>query len=56
MGRSATNIFGNAMATAIIARSEGMLQPPLDPDAPHPSADSHPGEHGRHGLNIEPGQ
>jgi Na+/H+-dicarboxylate symporter len=56
MGRSATNIFGNALATAVITRSEGMLQPPLNPDAPHPSADSHPGEHGRHGLNIDRGQ
>ena len=54
MGRSATNIFGNAMATAVITRSEGMLQPALDPDAPHPSADTHPGEHGRHGLNVAP--
>ena len=56
MGRSATNIFGNALATAVITRSEGMLQPPLDPDAPHPSADTHPGENGRHGLNVDPGQ
>ena len=56
MGRSATNIFGNAMATAVITRSEGMLQPALDPDAPHPSADTHPGEHGRHGLNVDPNQ
>jgi Na+/H+-dicarboxylate symporter len=56
MGRSATNIFGNALATAVITRSEGMLQPPLDPDAPHPVADAHPGEHGRHGLHLDPNQ
>jgi Na+/H+-dicarboxylate symporter len=26
MGRSATNVLGNAVATAVITRSEGMLQ------------------------------
>jgi len=53
MGRSATNVIGNAMATAVITKSEGMLQPPLDPDAPHP----HPpfaAEHGKHGLHLDP--
>ncbi|KMS53565.1 C4-dicarboxylate ABC transporter [Novosphingobium barchaimii LL02] len=33
MGRSATNVVGNAVATAVITRSEGMLQPLADPDA-----------------------
>ncbi|MBU6268802.1 MAG: dicarboxylate/amino acid:cation symporter [Sphingomonadales bacterium] len=53
MGRSATNVIGNAMATAVITRSEGMLQPPLDPDAPHPHA-PFGAEHGRHGLHLDP--
>jgi len=56
MGRSATNVVGNAMATAVITRSEGMLQPPLDPDAPHPHAPADTAEHGRHGLHLEPNQ
>ncbi|MDE2404395.1 MAG: dicarboxylate/amino acid:cation symporter [Sphingomonadales bacterium] len=55
MGRSATNVIGNAMATAVITKSEGMLQPPLDPDAPHPHA-PYAAEHGRHGLHLDPGQ
>jgi Na+/H+-dicarboxylate symporter len=54
MGRSATNVVGNAIATAVVTRSEGMLQPPLDPDAPHAHA---PGlEHGRRGLHLDPDQ
>ena len=56
MGRSATNVVGNAMATAVITRTEGMLQPPLDPDAPHPHAPAHTPDHGRHGLHIDPTQ
>jgi len=56
MGRSATNVVGNAIATAVVTRSEGMLQPPLDPDAPHPHAPADPREHGRHGLHLDPDQ
>jgi Na+/H+-dicarboxylate symporter len=55
MGRSATNVVGNAMATAVITRSEGMMQPPLDPDAPHPPTPHDTPEHGRHGLHLDPG-
>lgn len=52
MGRSATNVIGNAMATAVITQTEGMLQPLRDPDAdvlpvPHDTP-----EHGRKGLNL----
>jgi len=56
MGRSATNIVGNAVATAVITRSEGMLQPPLDPDEEPPHAPTDTAAHGRAGLNIDPGQ
>ena len=56
MGRSATNVVGNAMATAVITRSEGMLQPPMDPDAPHAPTPSDTPEHGRHGLHLDEGQ
>ncbi|HWU04097.1 MAG TPA: cation:dicarboxylase symporter family transporter, partial [Novosphingobium sp.] len=51
MGRSATNVVGNAMATAVITKSEGMLQPLMDPDAPHVAAPHEGG--GRKGLHLE---
>ena len=53
MGRSATNVVGNAMATAVITQSEGMLQPLRDPDADVPPAPHDTPEHGRRGLNID---
>jgi len=56
MGRSATNIVGNAVATSVITRSEGMLQPLRDDDPEPPHAPSHTPEHGRRGLNIDPDQ
>lgn len=34
MGRSATNVVGNAVATSVIAKWEGLLGPPSTPDAP----------------------
>jgi Na+/H+-dicarboxylate symporter len=56
MGRSATNIVGNAVATAVITRSEGMLQPPMDPDGEPPHAPAHTAAAGRAGLNVDPDQ
>ncbi len=56
MGRSATNVVGNAVATAVITRSEGMLQPLMDPDADVPHAPSHTAAHGLRGLNVDPEQ
>lgn len=56
MGRSATNVVGNAVATAVITRSEGMLQPLMDPDADVPHAPAHTVAAGRRGLNIDPEQ
>jgi Na+/H+-dicarboxylate symporter len=56
MGRSATNVVGNAVATAVITKSEGMLQVPLDPAPEVPHAPSHTPEHGRRGLNLDPEQ
>src|SRR5258708_38585152 len=32
MGRSATNVVGNAVAASVVARWEGDLGPPLSPD------------------------
>lgn len=56
MGRSATNVVGNAVATAVITRSEGMLQPLVDPEEPMPKAPTHTSSEGRAGLNIDPVQ
>ncbi|MEN9718802.1 MAG: hypothetical protein RIQ99_1680, partial [Pseudomonadota bacterium] len=56
MGRTATNVLGNAVATSVITKWEGMLQPPLDPDADEPRAPSDTPEHGKHGLHLDPRQ
>lgn len=53
MGRTATNVLGNSVATAVITKWEGMLQPPLDPDAEEPHAPAETPEHGRKGLHLE---
>jgi Na+/H+-dicarboxylate symporter len=34
MGRTATNVIGNSIATAVVAKWEGQLGPPQDGDAP----------------------
>ncbi|KPH60597.1 dicarboxylate/amino acid:cation symporter [Novosphingobium sp. ST904] len=56
MGRSATNVVGNAVATAVITRSEGMLQPLVDPDEEMPHAPTRTSSDGRRGLNVDPDQ
>ncbi len=56
MGRTATNVVGNAVATTVITKWEGMLQPPMDPNADAPSVAADPAEHGRRGLNLDPEQ
>ena len=56
MGRSGTSVFGNAVATAVVCRAEGMLQPPMDPDAPLPEAPHDTAEHGKKGLHLDPEQ
>lgn len=54
MGRTATNVLGNAVATSVITRWEGMLQPPLGADAEDPHAPSRSAADGRAGLNVDP--
>jgi Na+/H+-dicarboxylate symporter len=54
MGRTATNVVGNAVATAVITKWEGMLQPMRDPDAPLAEAPHDTPEDGRKGLNLDP--
>jgi Na+/H+-dicarboxylate symporter len=56
MGRTATNVLGNAVATSVITKWEGMLQLPLDPDAEDPHAPSQTPEHGKRGLHLDPEQ
>jgi Na+/H+-dicarboxylate symporter len=41
MGRSATNVVGNAVAAAVVARWEGQLDPPEPADIEPPHAPSH---------------
>jgi Na+/H+-dicarboxylate symporter len=44
MGRSATNVVGNAVASSVVARWEGTLGPELPPDIEPPHAPSHNAE------------
>jgi Na+/H+-dicarboxylate symporter len=54
MGRSATNVVGNAVATSVVAHWEGKLQPPLDPFAGPLPAPAHTIHEGARGLNLDP--
>jgi Na+/H+-dicarboxylate symporter len=54
MGRTATNVLGNAVATSVITKWEGMLQPMRDPDSDDDIAPSHTSSEGRQGLNLDP--
>lgn len=49
MGRSATNVVGNAVASTVVAKWEGDLDPPEEPDIEPPHAPSH-----RHPETIQP--
>lgn len=53
MGRTATNVVGNAIATSVITRWEGMLQVELPPDADYPHAPAHTADSGHKGLNLD---
>ena len=55
MGRTATNVLGNSVATAVITKWEGMLQPPVDADAEEPHAPADTPQHGTKGLHLDPG-
>ena len=56
MGRTATNVLGNAVATSVITKWEGLLQVPIASDPEEPHAPSNTTEHGRHGLHMDPTQ
>ncbi len=53
MGRTATNVLGNAVATSVITKWEGMLQVPLDPDQGEPEAPTQTPDHGKKGLHLD---
>ncbi|HEY0597510.1 dicarboxylate/amino acid:cation symporter, partial [Sphingopyxis sp.] len=52
MGRTATNVVGNAVATSVITKWEGMLEEPEPADLERPHAPSHTPHHGTRGLDI----
>ncbi|KGB55216.1 dicarboxylate/amino acid:cation symporter [Sphingopyxis sp. SE2] len=52
MGRTATNVVGNAVATSVITKWEGMLEVPEPADAERPHAPSHTPHHGTRGLDL----
>ena len=54
MGRTATNVLGNAIATSVITKWEGMLEVEEPIDVPHPKAPAHTAAHGRAGLELAP--
>ena len=54
MGRTATNVLGNAVATSVITKWEGMLEPMRDPDADVEVAPHHTASEGRAGLTLDP--
>jgi Na+/H+-dicarboxylate symporter len=53
MGRTATNVVGNAVATAVITKWEGMIEV-VEPDyVEHPHAPAHTAADGRAGLELD---
>ncbi|WP_087575249.1 dicarboxylate/amino acid:cation symporter [Sphingobium sp. SJ10-10] len=52
MGRTATNVLGNAIATSVITKWEGMLEVEEPEYVAHPKAPSHTPAHGRAGLEL----
>ncbi len=54
MGRTATNVVGNAVATSVITKWEGMLEVEEPAFVEHPHARTHTAAHGRAGLDLDP--
>jgi Na+/H+-dicarboxylate symporter len=53
MGRTATNVVGNAVATAVITKWEGMLEVEEPAYVEHPHAPAHTTADGRAGLELD---
>jgi Na+/H+-dicarboxylate symporter len=54
MGRTATNVVGNAVATSVITKWEGMLEVEEPEAGGRPQAPAHTASHGRAGLDLAP--
>ena len=54
MGRTATNVVGNAVATSVITKWEGMLEVEEPEFVEHPHAPAHGAADGRAGLELDP--
>ena len=54
MGRTATNVVGNAVATSVITKWEGMLEVEEPPFVEHPHAPAHTAAGGKAGLELDP--
>ena len=54
MGRTATNVVGNAVATSVITKWEGMLEVEEPEFVEFPHAPAHTPSHGRAGLDLAP--
>jgi Na+/H+-dicarboxylate symporter len=52
MGRTATNVVGNAVATSVITKWEGMLEVEEPEFVEHPHAPAHTAAHGKAGLEL----
>ena len=52
MGRTATNVVGNAVATSVITKWEGMLEDPEPDVGDHPKAPAHTSHGGMRGLDL----
>ncbi len=52
MGRTATNVVGNAVATSVITKWEGMLEVEEPDFVPHPHAPTGTAAHGKAGLDL----
>ncbi len=53
MGRTATNVVGNAVATSVITKWEGMLEEPDPAFDERPHAPAHTAHHGARGLELQ---
>ncbi|PZU57376.1 MAG: dicarboxylate/amino acid:cation symporter [Sphingobium sp.] len=52
MGRTATNVLGNAIATSVITKWEGMIEVEEPEEGVYPKAPSHTASHGAGGLEL----
>ena len=53
MGRTATNVVGNAVATSVITKWEGMLEEEEPEYVEHPHAPAHTSHGGLRGLDLD---